>query len=181
MKRCDWITNKPDYYVTYHDTVWGKPEHDDRQLYKWLILEMFHIGLSWQLVLSKEANFAEAFDNYDYTIIANYGPDDVERLINNPAIIRHRKKIEAAIANAKAFMAIQAEWGTFDAFIWHFSGGNTVMRGHDEAPKTQSDLSDAVTTALKKAGFKFIGSVTIYSYLQAIGIVNDHDWDCAFR
>lgn len=181
MKRCEWIQDKPDFYVDYHDHVWGKPEHNDRQLFKWLILEMFHIGLSWQLVLSKEENFAKAFDDYDYQLIARYNEADILRLMDDAGIIRHRKKIEAAIQNAKAFLGLQAEWGSFNAFIWHFTNGETVFRAKNEPMKASSDLSDQVTAILKQAGFKFLGSVTVYSYLQAIGMINDHDWDCEFR
>lgn len=178
--RCRWIEGKPEYYVSYHDNVWGKPEHDDRQLFKWLLLEMFHIGLSWQLVLSKEQAFCEAFEQYDYDKIANYTPSHVEVLLNNPSIIRHRGKINAAITNAQAFIRVQQEWGSFDRYIWSFTQGQTLMRQTNEAI-ARSQLSDTVAHDMKKRGFKFIGSVTIYSYLQAIGIVNDHDMTCAFR
>lgn len=181
MKRCQWVENKPDFYIAYHDKVWGKAEHDDRALFKWLLLEMFHSGLSWQIVLSKEANFANAFEEYDYYKIAAYGEKEISRLMQDEGIIRNRKKIEAAIANAQAFQVIQEEYGSFDKFIWGFTDNETIIRQANEEALTQSPLSDEVTKALKKYGFKFVGSVTIYSYLQAIGIINDHDHDCAFR
>lgn len=179
-KRCEWIAGKPDYYVEYHDHIWGVPEHEDQLLYQWLILESFHVGLSWQLVLSKKENFLNAFDHFDYQKVANYGEEDIERLANDAGIIRHKGKIKAAIANAEAFIKVQEEFGSFDHYIWGFVDGKQVLSLSNERP-TQSALSDAVTKDMKKRGFKFIGSVTIYSYLQAIGIINDHDLDCTFR
>ncbi|MBK0347184.1 DNA-3-methyladenine glycosylase I [Aerococcaceae bacterium zg-ZJ1578] len=178
--RCQWIEGKPDYYVDYHDNIWGKPEHDDTALFRWLILEMFHIGLSWQLVLSKQEQFDSAFDNFDYLKIATYDEQKIEALLDDKGIIRHRGKIQATITNAQAFMKIQAQYGSFDAFIWSFTAGKTIIKQQD-SHQTKSELSDYVTKALKKNGFKFLGSVTVYSYLQAIGIVNDHDINCQFR
>lgn len=180
IRRCKWIQGKPDYYVKYHDEIWGKPEYDDRALFKWLSLEVFHIGLSWQLVLSKVAHFMEAFNNFDYKKIANYQEADIDKLMANKKIIRYRKKIEATINNANRFMEVQKEFGTFSDYIWSFTEGEVVLSQNNE-PKTKSPLSDQVTADLKKRGFKFIGSVTIYSYLQAIGIINDHDLACDFR
>lgn len=179
-RRCQWIAGKPDYYVAYHDTIWGKPTHDDRELFKWLILESFHVGLSWQLVLSKQANFEAAFDDFDYHKIAEYDDAKIEALAKDPGIIRHRGKIKAAISNAQAILAVQAEFDSFDTYIWQFSDKQTLVSQTDERPTT-SELSDRVTKDMKKRGFKFIGSITIYSYLQAIGIINDHDLACDFR
>ncbi|MBG9984381.1 DNA-3-methyladenine glycosylase I [Aerococcaceae bacterium DSM 111022] len=180
LKRCDWIEGKPDYYIHYHDQIWGKPEYGERALYKWLILECFHTGLSWQLVLSKEAAFKEAFLDYDYQLIAQFTEEDVLRLKNNPGIIRHEGKIKAAINNARAFMEIQKEYGSFKDYIWSFTDGQQVIK-QENIHLTHSELSDAVTKSLKSSGFKWVGSVTIYSYLQAIGVINDHDLDCDFR
>lgn len=180
VTRCEWIQGKPDYYVTYHDEVWGKPEYDDQELYKWLCLEIFHIGLSWQLVLSKYKAFMEAFDDFDYEKVASYEEDRIEDLMANEKIIRYRKKIEATIHNANKFMEIQREFGEFSHYIWSFTGNEQVVAQTDNK-LTNSPLSDQVTADLKKRGFKFIGSVTIYSYLQAIGIINDHDLACDFR
>lgn len=180
MKRCDWIQGKPDYYVTYHDDIWGKPEYDDQELYKWLSLEIFHIGLSWQLVLSKYDHFMKAFDNFDYQLVAEYDERKIEELMGNENIIRYRRKIEAIIHNAKQFMKIQQEFGQFSDYIWQFTDGQQIVSQSNER-KTKSELSDAVTKDLKKRGFKFIGSVTMYSYLQAIGMINDHDLECSFR
>lgn len=180
IKRCEWIKGKPDYYVRYHDEIWGKPEYNDRELYKWLSLEIFHIGLSWQLVLSKYDAFLEAFDDFDYQKVATYDDNKIAELMENEKIIRYRKKIEATIHNAKQFMSVQKEFGSFSHYIWHFTKGEQILSENNQK-LTQSPLSDEVTKDLKKRGFKFIGSVTIYSYLQAIGIINDHDLECNFR
>ena len=180
VQRCEWIQGKPDYYIDYHDNVWGVPEHNDQLLYQWLILESFHVGLSWQLVLSKKEAFMEAFDQFDYEKVARYDESDVERLAQNAGIIRHRGKINAAIASAQAFKRVQEEFGSFNQYIWGFVNGEQIVRSTKEH-LTQSELSDQVTKDMKKRGFKFIGSVTIYSYLQAIGIINDHDLACSFR
>lgn len=180
MTRCDWIEGKPDYYVYYHDNIWGKPEYDEQELYKWLSLEIFHIGLSWQLVLSKYDNFMVAFDQFDYNKVAKYDEKKIEKLMNDEGIIRYRRKIEAAINNAKQFMEVQKEYGSFSNYIWSFTEGKQIKNKTNER-FSQSELSDKITNDLKKHGFKFIGSVTIYSYLQAIGIINDHDLDCDYR
>ena len=178
--RCEWIQGKPDYYVKYHDEIWGIPVYDDQELFKWLSLEIFHIGLSWQLVLSKYKHFMGAFDNFDYEKVAKYSEEDIQTLMENENIIRYRKKIEATIHNAKQFMKIQDEYGKFSDFIWAFTDNQQVVAEVNQN-LTKSHLSDKVTAELKKRGFKFIGSVTIYSYLQAIGIINDHDLECDFR
>ncbi len=180
ITRCEWIQGKPDYYVKYHDEIWGKPEYDDQALFKWFSLEVFHIGLSWQLVLSKYDDFMEAFDDFDYEKVADYQEDKVEELMDNEKIIRYRRKIEAIINNANCFMAVQKDFGTFSKYIWNFTKGKQMISQDDER-LTDSPLSDRVTADLKKRGFKFVGSVTIYSYLQAIGMINDHDMDCDFR
>lgn len=180
LSRCAWVADKPDYYTAYHDQVWGKPEYDDQQLFMWLVLESFHVGLSWQLVLSKKANFAVAFDQFDYHQIADYSEAKVAYLLTDAGIIRHQGKIRATIANAQAFLKVQAEFGSFAAYIWAFTNGQVVLNQDDQF-LTSSELSDQVTRDLKKRGFKFIGSVTIYSYLQAIGIINDHELTCDFR
>lgn len=181
LSRCHWIEGKPDYYVQYHDEVWGKPEHNDQQLFRWLILELFHIGLSWQLVLSKIDNFDQAFDYFDYHKVAHYNETKIQSLMDNEGIIRHQQKIRAAVNNAQAFIKIQNEFASFDHYIWSFTNGKTLLRGQGQPLLAQSDLSDEVTKDLKKRGFKFLGSVTVYSYLQAIGILNDHDIHCHFR
>lgn len=174
------MQGKPDYYVAYHDKHWGKPEHDDQQLFRWLVLESFHVGLSWQLILSKAAAFDVAFDQFDYHCIATYDSAKVEALMQDTGIVRHRGKINATITNAQAFVAVQQEFGSFDAYIWSFTNGETIVNQTDQFV-TLSPLSDCITKDLKKRGFKFLGSVTVYSYLQAIGIINDHELSCPFR
>lgn len=180
IQRCQWIAGKPDYYIRYHDYVWGKPTTSDQELFKWLCLEIFHIGLSWQLVLSKYQHFMDAFDDFNYEIVVAYDDGKIEELMQNENIIRYRKKIEATIHNATCFMEVQEEFTSFNDYIWSFTKGEQIIRASAKVP-TRNELSDTVTNDLKKRGFKFIGSVTIYSYLQAIGIINDHDKNCGFR
>lgn len=180
MKRCEWVEGKPEFYLDYHDRVWGKACHDDQDLFKWLVLETFSTGLSWQIILSKKAAFEEAFDSFDVLTVSEYQEEKIAELMANSAIVRHRGKIEASIQNAKAFLAIQEEFGQFDTYIWSFTDQKIRIRQSTER-LTQSDLSDNITADLKKRGFKWVGSVTIYSYLQAIGVINDHDLDCSFK
>ncbi len=180
VNRCEWISGKPDYYVKYHDEIWGKPEYDDQQLFKWLSLEIFHIGLSWQLVLSKQNAFEKAFDQFEIKAVANYDEEKINELMENEGIIRYRRKIEATINNAQKYLEVQKEFGHFSDYIWSFTNHQQVIN-ENNIRQDKSELSDQVTADLKKRGFKFIGSVTIYSYLQAVGIINDHDLDCDFR
>ncbi|AXY24588.1 DNA-3-methyladenine glycosylase I [Suicoccus acidiformans] len=180
VQRCEWVEGKPHYYVAYHDYEWCQPTHDEQELYQWLLLESFHVGLSWQLVLSKYENFQAAFSHFDYRQIAQYQEQDVLRLMQDRGIIRHEGKIRAAITNAQSFLKVQEEFGTFDAYIWSFTDGK-VIQGEGAGIPSRTLLSDQVSKDMKKRGFKFIGSVTIYSYLQAIGVVNDHDRNCAFK
>lgn len=180
IRRCEWINGKPSYYIAYHDRIWGKVEYNDQALFKWLSLEIFHIGLSWQLVLSKYEDFMDAFDNFNIKQVSKYDETKIDELMQNEKIIRYRKKIEAVVHNAKQVMKIQEEYGSFSAYIWSFTDGEQVVKQTNENI-TQSELSDQVSNNLKGHDFKFIGSVTIYSYLQAIGIVNDHDLECTFR
>lgn len=180
VTRCEWVQNKPDYYIYYHDHVWGKPEYDDQNLFKWLSLEIFHIGLSWQLVLSKYDHFMEAFDAFDIKKVAAYDQNKVALLMENERIIRYQRKIEAVIHNAARVLEIQNEFGNFSEYIWHFTNHKQIIN-QNEKDLTKTPLSDQVTQDLKKRGFKFVGTVTIYSYLQAIGIINDHELTCDFR
>lgn len=179
-RRCKWIQGKPAYYVDYHDTIWGKPEYNDQELFKWLSLEIFHIGLSWQLVLSKYDDFMEAFDDFSIEIVSGYEEEKIEELMINEKIIRYRKKIEAVIHNAKQVQKIQKKYGSFSEYIWRFTDNKQLVKQRNQE-NTSSNLSDQVTKDLKAYDFKFIGSVTIYSYLQAIGVINDHDIECDFR
>lgn len=181
IQRCQWIQNKPEFYVAYHDTVWGKPCRQDQELFEWLVLETFHSGLSWQLVLSKMPDFKEAFDELDPAIVSQYTTNDVERLLQNDKIIRHHSKIEATINNAQRFLEVAKEWGSFSRYIWHFTEDEPVVRGVGEPMLTRSSLSDQIVNDMKRRGFRFIGSTTIHSYLQGIGVINDHDPECSFK
>lgn len=177
MQRCKWANLSNPIYVEYHDHEWGRVSHDDAYLFELLILESFQAGLSWECILNKRESFRRAFNNFDYSLIAKYDEAKIEELMNNKDIIRNRLKINAAINNAKVFMDIQHEFGTFDKYIWSFTNGE-VIRG--EGKLTTSPLSDKISDDLKGRGMKFVGSTIIYSYLQAIGIINDHERSCDF-
>lgn len=182
MKRCDWaIGNELD--TLYHDTEWGKPVHDDKKLFEMLVLESMQAGLNWSTILKKRDSLTKAFDNWDYKKIARYDDQKFEELLHNPGIIRHKLKIKAAINNANCFLAIQNEWGSFDQFIWQFVNHQPIINNWSTISEVPSstELSDTISKALKKNGFKFIGTTTIYAYMQATGLVNDHLDDCAFK
>ncbi len=172
--RCHWANPKNPLYVAYHDEEWGRPVHEDGKLFETLLLESFQAGLSWETILNRREHFRKAFDDFDPLAISQYGEADVARLLRNEGIIRNKLKIRAAIGNAKVFLAIQKEWGTFDAYLWHFTKGETIH----ETGKTASDLSDAVSKDLKKRGMKYVGTTIIYAYLQAVGVVESHAEDC---
>jgi DNA-3-methyladenine glycosylase I len=178
MQRCFWA--KTDLGIAYHDTEWGVPQHDDRVLFEFLILEGAQAGLSWETILRKRQNFREAFDYFDARAIARYDRRKVKKLLANEGIIRNRLKIAAAIQNAKAFLAVQKEFGTFDAYVWRFVGGkprvNRWKTGKGIPARTAE--SDALSKDLVKRGFKFVGSTICYAYMQAVGMVNDHTVDC---
>lgn len=176
-KRCHWVDLKSEIYIKYHDEEWGVPVYDDRTLFELLVLESFQAGLSWICVLNKREAFREALDNFDSIKISNYKEEKIEALLQNKNIIRSRRKIEAIINNAKIFIEIQKEWGTFSNYIWHFTN-RQVIKNKDDNLKTTSPLSDEVSNDLRKRGMKYTGSVIIYSYLQAIGIIDDHEQDC---
>lgn len=172
--RCSWVNYKNQAYIQYHDTEWGIPQYDDHKLFEMLILESFQAGLSWECVLNKRESFREAFDNFDIEKVSNYSQKKQEELQNNPRIIRNKLKIKAAVSNAKIFMEIQREYGCFSKYIWHFTEGKIIY----ETDKTSSPLSDTISKDLKKRGMKFVGTVIIYSYLQAIGVINSHEKQC---
>lgn len=183
MIRCPWVDlSKPDY-VRYHDEEWGVPVHDDRTLFEFLILESAQAGLSWYTVLRKRAGYHAAFAGFDPEAVARFTARDVDRLLLDPGIIRHRRKIEAAIAGARAFLAVQDRHGSFDSYLWRFVDGRPIM--HDL--KTLADYpvtipqSDALAKDLKQRGFAFLGSTTCYALMQAVGLVNDHSRDCFCR
>lgn len=175
--RCRWADPSSELYVAYHDQEWGKPEHDDQKLFEMLILEGFQAGLSWITILKKREAFRRAFDGFDPAVIAGYGPEKLEALMADPDIVRNRRKIQSAIQNAKAFLAVQEEYGSFDRYLWGFTDGQVILNT-DDAVRASSELSDRISADLKRRGMKFVGTVIIYSFLQAVGIVNDHETGC---
>ncbi len=178
-KRCDWVSDDP-LYIEYHDNEWGIPVHDDRKLFEMLILEGAQAGLSWITILKKREYYREAFDNFDYEKIARYDEENIEELLANEDIIRNKLKINAAISNAKAFIKVQQEFGSFDKYIWQFVGDKVIKNkwtSLKDVP-TQTEESEAMSKDLKKRGFKFVGPVICYSFMQAVGMVNDHTTDC---
>jgi DNA-3-methyladenine glycosylase I len=179
MNRCPWCLGN-ELYIKYHDEEWGVPVHDDRKHFEFLILEGVQAGLSWLTILKKRENYRKAYDNFDVKKVSEYDEAKIEELMNNPDIIRNRRKIEASINNAKKFLEVQKEFGSFDNFIWSFVDNN-VVKNHwkdlCEIPAT-SELSDKVSKELKRRGFKFVGSTIIYAHLQAIGLINDHLVTC---
>lgn len=174
--RCSWVNLENERYVKYHDEEWGCPEYDDKKLYELLILESFQAGLSWECVLNKRKNFRAAFDNFDIDKVMQYDETKKQELLNNPGIIRNRLKIKAAINNSIVFKAIQKEYGSFCNYIWSFTNEKVVFEEFTE--RTTSPLSDAISKDLKKRGMTFVGSTIIYSYLQAIGVINGHTREC---
>ena len=179
MSYCDWSRCDP-IVIAYHDNEWGVPVWDDRLQFEYLVLESMQCGLSWTLVMKKREIFRACFDNFDFEKIALYDESDVLRIMNTEGMIRSLPKIKAVINNARCFIEIRREYGTFCDFLWAFSGGKTILYNHhgDGLIPVSNALSDRVSSALKKRGFKFLGTVTVYSYLQACGIINDHGSDC---
>jgi len=178
VKRCAWATREPS--IAYHDEEWGVPLHDDRRLFEFLVLEGAQAGLSWETVLKKRENYRRAFDRFQPEKVARYGPVKVKRLLADAGIIRNRLKIAAAIDNAKAFLAVQREYGAFDDYLWAFVSGRPITnhwRTLSEIPATSAE-GDALSKDLKKRGFRFVGPTICYAFMQAIGMVNDHTVDC---
>lgn len=173
-KRCKWCNLKNPLYVEYHDTEWCVPNFDDKYLYKMLILESFQAGLSWECVLNKRESFREAYDDFDLDKVISYDDNKVKELLSNVDIIRNRRKIVASINNSKIFKAIACEYGSFYNYLRTFTNDTTIY----ETDKTTNDLSDAISKDLQNRGMTFVGSVIIYSYLQAIGVIYSHDKDC---
>ncbi|MCE7938476.1 DNA-3-methyladenine glycosylase I [bacterium] len=177
--RCGWTGDDPQM-IAYHDAEWGVPLHDDGRLFEFLVLEGMQAGLSWRTILHKRENFRRAFDGFDPARVAAYGAADVEARMLDAGIVRNRQKIEAAVNNARRFLEVQAEFGTFDAYIWRFVDGRPIrnaFRSLAELPAT-SPASDALSRDLKRCGFKFVGSTVCYAHMQATGMVNDHVVDC---
>lgn len=182
IQRCEWA-GPEQIYIDYHDKEWGIPVHDDKKLFEMLILEGMQAGLSWITILKKREAFRAALDGFDPEKVALYKEDKIETLMENKGIIRNRRKLEAAVQNANAFLRIQKDYGSFDTFIWSYVNGKPIVN----SPKSLSDvpastpLSDKISADLKKLGFKFVGTVIVYSFMQAVGIVNDHVTSCSFR
>ncbi len=179
VRRCTWAGSDP-LYCAYHDEEWGVPLHDDRALFEFLILEGAQAGLSWITILRKRPAYRVAFDHFEPARIARYGTGKIESLLQDAGIVRNRLKVQAAVTNARKFLDVQEEFGSFDAFIWRFVDGaprQNRWRAHREIP-AQTQESDAMSKELKRRGFKFVGSTICYAYMQAVGMVNDHTVDC---
>ncbi len=177
--RCDWADKDP-LLALYHDEEWGVPVHDDRQWFEKLLLDGAQAGLSWLTILKRRESYRAAFCDYDVARVARFGPRDEARLMQDPGIIRNRLKIASAIGNARAFLRVQEEFGSFDAFIWAEVGGRAIQ---NEVPRkadwpARTPLSDRLSKELKRRGFSFVGSTIVYAFMQAAGLVNDHRWDC---
>jgi len=178
LVRCPWA--KGDQYIKYHDVEWGVPIHDDRRLFEFLILEGAQAGLSWATILKKRDNYRAAFDNFDPAIVAKYGKRKQANLLADDGIVRNRLKIDSAIQNARAFLAVQAEYGSFDKYIWGFVGGGTIQNSRNSIKDVpvRTVESDAISKDLKRRGFNFVGTTICYAFMQAVGMVNDHLVEC---
>ncbi|QVK17485.1 DNA-3-methyladenine glycosylase I [Mycoplasmatota bacterium] len=180
--RCDWCLGD-ELYIKYHDEEWGRPVYDDQTLFEFLVLESMQAGLSWITILRKRENFRKAFDYFNVLKVSQYDEAKILELLNNPGIIRYRRKIEAAINNAKMFIEIQKEFGSFSTYLWRFVNHKQIINHYqqiDDIPTT-SKLSDLIASDLKKRGFKFLGSTIIYSYLEAVGVIDDHIETCIMK
>ena len=176
---CSWPKGDP-LLTKYHDTEWGVPLHNDKKLFEFLILEGFQAGLSWLTILKKRKNFRKAFDKFDYNKVAKYGQRKISSLLKDSGIVRNKLKIESAVTNAKSFIEVRKEFGTFNQYIWNFTGGRPIhnrFESMEEIP-ARTELSDLISKDLKKRGFKFVGSTIVYAHMQATGMVNDHIKSC---
>lgn len=183
ISRCSWLdTSKPDY-VQYHDEEWGVPVYNDQELFEYLTLESAQAGLSWYTILKRREGYRKAFANFDINTVAKFDQDKIEALMINSDIIRNRLKITATINNAKQFITIQAEFGSFSNYLWGFVNNKTIVSNykHSDDHPASTELSDALSKDLKKRGFKFVGTTICYAYLQACGLINDHNVDCYRR
>lgn len=174
--RCDWA--KSPLSITYHDEEWGVPLHDDMRLFEFLILEGAQAGLSWETILQKRENYREAFDHFDVAKVAKYDKRKVARLLSNAGIVRNRLKINSAVSNAAAFIEVQKEFGSFDNYVWQFVNGKPIRRKRGQLVPTTTPISDLLSKDLLRRGFRFVGSTICYSFMQAVGIVNDHNLSC---
>jgi DNA-3-methyladenine glycosylase I len=179
-KRCAWAAAGNDLYLSYHDREWGVPVHDDRTHFEFLILEGAQAGLSWATILNKRAAYRNAFEGFDPVKVARFSKKTIAKLLENPGIVRNRLKVEAAVTNARAFLDVQKEFGSFDLYVWPFVGGRPIVHRRKsirDVPATSPE-SDALSRDLKKRGFKFVGSTILYAHMQAVGMVNDHEVSC---
>lgn len=179
-QRCEWCVSGNDLYVDYHDNEWGVPVHDDQKQFEFLTLESAQAGLSWSTVLNKREGYRKAFADFDPVKVARFSDKKIAKLLENPAIIRNRLKVNAAVTNARAFLEVQDEFDGFDAYIWQFVDGKPIQnkwKTMKQVPATSNE-SDALSKDLKRRGFKFVGSTIIYAHMQAVGMVNDHTIDC---
>jgi DNA-3-methyladenine glycosylase I len=180
MERCPWCLRNEKMMIRYHDGEWGVPVHDDRKQFELLMMEVMQYGLNWNMMIQKRGIFRNCFDNFDFDKVAAYGGADIERIMDTNGMIRSRRKIEAVIHNARCFQKIRTEFGSFSEYIWGFTKGKTYLyMGHQKGNiPTRNGLSDRISADLKRRGLKYMGSVTVYSHLQACGIVNDHREEC---
>jgi DNA-3-methyladenine glycosylase I len=176
IPRCHWATSE--LLIAYHDLEWGVPGHDDQTLFEFLILEGAQAGLSWEIILRKRENYRKAFDNFDPLRVAKYDQRKIKKLLGDAGIVRNRLKIDSAVGNAKAFLAIQKEFGSFDEYVWEFVKGRTIRRKRGAGIQAHTEESDALSRDLLRRGFKFVGSTICYSFMQAVGMVNDHEPSC---
>jgi len=176
-KRCRWVPVDDPDYARYHDKEWGRPVHDDRLLFEMLTLEGAQAGLSWSTILHKRANYQRAFANFDPRKVARFDAAKKAALLQDSGIVRNRLKIDSTITNARSYLDVQREFGSFDRYLWTFVAGKPVINGSGPTP-TRTQLSDRISKDLKKRGFRFVGTTIVYAYLQAVGVVNDHSSDC---
>jgi DNA-3-methyladenine glycosylase I len=179
MKRCQWSTSDP-LYIRYHDEEWGVPVHDDRVIFEFLILEGAQAGLSWLTILKRREQYREAFDQFDPQRVAGYDENKIAELLSNPGIIRNRRKVESAVTNARAFLAVQGEFGSFDRYIWNFVGGKPIINAWESMADIPAQTAESVALSkdLVRRGFKFVGPTICYAHMQATGLVNDHVVEC---
>jgi DNA-3-methyladenine glycosylase I len=179
VRRCAWAGSEP-MYVAYHDQEWGVPVHDDRTLFEFLVLEGAQAGLSWSTILRKRDNYRQAFDGFDPVKVAGYSDEKIAELLNNPGIVRNRLKVNAAVLNARAFLKVQEEFGSFDAYIWQFTGGQPLVNDWKSIMEIPAETAESrrMSIDLKQRGFRFVGPTICYAHMQATGMVNDHTIDC---
>jgi len=179
-QRCGWVKLSEPIYVAYHDNEWGKPLHDDRALFELFCLETQSAGLSWLMILKRREGYRKVFEGFDLEKVATYTSKDVERILQSGYVIKHKAKIESIIENAKGFLKIKSEYGSLDHYFWNHVGDQPIINQHNDYKKTltTSEISNAITKDLKKRGFKFVGSVTLYAFMQACGMVDDHEMGC---